>query len=184
MSRHKKLKKGQQIKIVASCRSFTIPVEIGNKHFSKTIRDLGANINLMLLFIYLKLKLGELKNMTITLQLVDRSFVHPKGVLEDVLVKFRGLIIPFDFVVLDFEEDQDISILLGRPFFAMSKLTIGFENNDLIMKINGTKGSRERDKWKDPGRKVNCWTNQNYHQRSKMVMYGTQGLSVESGSHT
>ena len=38
--------------------SFTIPMEIGSKHFSKALCDLGANINLMPLSMYLKLGLG------------------------------------------------------------------------------------------------------------------------------
>lgn len=71
------------------------------------------------------------------LQLADRSLVHPKGVPFDVLVKVQGFIIPFDLVVLDFEEDQDITILLGRPFHATSKQTIDLERNELIMKIDG-----------------------------------------------
>ncbi|KAA3477597.1 bromodomain-containing protein [Gossypium australe] len=152
MSRHKKLKKGEQINIDASCsaiiaqniapklkdsKSFTIPVDIGNKHFIKAFCDLGASINLMPLSTKLKLRLGELKNMTIILQLVNRSLVHPKGMLEDVLVKVRDFIIPINFVVLDFEEDQDIPILLGWPFLATPKSTINLEKNEVIMKTDG-----------------------------------------------
>lgn len=40
-------------------------------------------------------------------------------------------------IVLDFKEDQEIPILLGRPFFATSRSTIDLEKNELIMKING-----------------------------------------------
>ncbi|MBA0679718.1 hypothetical protein Goari_011473, partial [Gossypium aridum] len=35
-------------------------------------------------------------------------------VLEDILVKVRKFIVLVNFVVLDFEEDQEIPILLGR----------------------------------------------------------------------
>lgn len=41
--------------------SFTIPIEIGDIHFSKALCDLDANVNLMPLFVYEKLGLGELK---------------------------------------------------------------------------------------------------------------------------
>ncbi|KAA3483652.1 hypothetical protein EPI10_005802 [Gossypium australe] len=60
-----------------------------------------------------------------------------KRVLEDVLIKVRSFIILVDFVVLDFEEDRERSILLGRPFLATSRSTIDLEKNKLTMKING-----------------------------------------------
>jgi len=66
VARHKKLKKGEQIIINASCiaiitkeipsklknlGSFTIPIEIGELNLRKVLCDLGANINLMALSI-------------------------------------------------------------------------------------------------------------------------------------
>ncbi|MBA0726541.1 hypothetical protein Golax_002364 [Gossypium laxum] len=49
-----------------------------------------------------------------TLEVDDRSLhVHLKGALEDVLVIVHFFIIPVDFVVLYFEEDREIPILLG-----------------------------------------------------------------------
>ncbi|KAA3466572.1 Retrovirus-related Pol polyprotein from transposon opus [Gossypium australe] len=93
--------------------SFAIPVEIRKKHFSKAHCVIGARINLIPLSTYLKLRLGELKNSAIILQLADRSLTHPEGVLEGLLIKVRGFIIPFDFTLLDFKEDQDIPIPLG-----------------------------------------------------------------------
>ncbi|KAA3479885.1 Integrase, catalytic core [Gossypium australe] len=140
MARHKKMNEGEKIETDASCSALItkkIYIKVGDRHFSKALCDLGASINLMPLSIYRKLRLGDLKNTSITLQLVDRSLVYLKGVLKDVLVKLRGFIIPVDFLVLDFEEDHDIPILLGRPFLATSNSTIDFEQNELIMKING-----------------------------------------------
>ncbi|KAA3474734.1 hypothetical protein EPI10_024997 [Gossypium australe] len=90
-----------------------------------------------------KIKVGEQVTLnascsvTILGQLVDRSLVRPKGVLEDVLVKVQSFIMPADFVVLDFDEDCEIPILLGRPFLATSRSTIDLEKNKLTMKVNG-----------------------------------------------
>ncbi|KAA3484988.1 bromodomain-containing protein [Gossypium australe] len=95
--------------------SFTIPIEIRSIHFNRALCNLGASINLIPLSIFEKLKLVDLKTTQIILQLADRSLACPKGVLEDVLFKVRSFIIPKNFVVLDFEEDREISILLGRP---------------------------------------------------------------------
>ena len=54
------------------------------------------------------------------MQLVDRSYVHPRGILEDLLVKVGPFIFPADFVILDMEEDIHLPLILGRPFLAMS----------------------------------------------------------------
>ena len=77
--------------------SFTIPCAIGNVVFERALCDLGASINLMPWVIFKKLKLGEACPMTITLQLADRSLTHPRGIIEDVLVKVDKFIFPVVF---------------------------------------------------------------------------------------
>ena len=52
--------------------------------------------------VYQKLRLGELKPTSITLQLVDRSVREPRGTVEDVLVKIEQFYYPIDFIVLDY----------------------------------------------------------------------------------
>ena len=89
-------------------RSFTIPCSIGNDIFEKALCDLGANINLMPLSIFKKLGLGEARPTSMTLQLSNNSFKHPKGIIEDVLIELDKFIFPFDFIVLDMEEDKKI----------------------------------------------------------------------------
>ena len=105
-------------------RSFTIPCFIGNSIFEKTFCDLGASINLMALSIFRKLGLREVNPTTITLQLADTSLTHPRGIIEDVLVKVDKFIFQADFIVLDMEEDKEVPIILGRPFLAISQALI------------------------------------------------------------
>ena len=57
--------------------SFTIPCTIGNSIFERALCDLGASINLMPLFIFRRLGLGEAKPTTVIFKLVDRSLKHP-----------------------------------------------------------------------------------------------------------
>ncbi|KAA3472891.1 hypothetical protein EPI10_023314 [Gossypium australe] len=141
LANHRKVKKGDQISIDASCSMIitknipqklkdsgsTVPIEIGDINFSKALCDLRANINLKPLSIYKKLGLGELKNTNITQQLTDISSVQPKWVLEDVLVTVCNFVIPIDFVILKFEEDCEIPILLVRPFLPTSRSCIDLE---------------------------------------------------------
>ena len=98
--------------------SFTLPCTIGDSFFDKVLCDLGASINLMPLSVYRKLRLGEMKQTTISLQLADRSIKYPHGIIEDILVKVDKFIFPADFLVLDMEEDQEVPLILGRPFLA------------------------------------------------------------------
>ncbi|KAH9780391.1 hypothetical protein KPL71_008059 [Citrus sinensis] len=61
---------------------------------------------------------------TVTLELADRSHAYPEGKIEDVLVKVDKFIFPVDFIVLDFEADKEVPIILGRPFLATGKTLI------------------------------------------------------------
>ena len=104
--------------------SFTIPYIIGNAVFKRALCDLGANINMMPLSIFIRLGLEEAKPTIVTLQVADRSLKHPRGIIEDVLVKVDKFIFPADFIVLDMEEDKEIPIILGRPFLATGRALI------------------------------------------------------------
>ena len=115
--------------------SFTIPCTIGNAIFERALCDLGASINLMPLSIFKRLGLGEARPTTVTLQLADRSLKHPRGVIEDVLVKVEKFIFPADFIVLDMEEDKEIPIILGRPFLATGRAMIDVQRGELKLRV-------------------------------------------------
>ena len=115
--------------------SFTIPCTIGNAFFERALCDLGASINLMPLSIFRRLGLGEAKPTTVTLQLADRSLKHPRGIIEDVLVKVDKFIFPADFIVLDMEEDKEIPIILGRPFLATGRAIIDVQKGELRLRV-------------------------------------------------
>ncbi|XP_062085655.1 uncharacterized protein LOC133791755 [Humulus lupulus] len=115
--------------------SFTIPCTIGKFECKHALCDLGASINHMPLSVFRKLGLGEAKPTTITLQLADRSIKHPRGVIEDVLVKVDKFIFPTDFIVLDMEEDTTVPIILGRPFLATGQALIDVQKGELRLRV-------------------------------------------------
>ena len=98
--------------------SFTIPCKIGHADVGKALCDSRASINLMPLSVDKRLSLGELTPTAMTLQMEDITLAHPKGILEDALIKVGKFIFPLDFVVIDIEEDKQVPLLLGRPFLA------------------------------------------------------------------
>ena len=115
--------------------SLTIPCSVGNLKFQKALCDSGASINLMPLSIYRKLGLGEAKPTSIRLQLADRTVKEPEGIVEDVLVRAGKFIFPVDFVVLDFEEDEDVPLILGMPFLYTAKAIIDVYDGTLTLRV-------------------------------------------------
>ena len=114
--------------------SFTILCTIGKSYFDRALCDLGASINQMPLSIFRKLGLGEVKPTTLSLQLVDRSIKYPKGVIEDVLVKVDKFIFPADFIALDMDEDNEIPLILGRPFLTTGRTLIDVQQGKLVLR--------------------------------------------------
>ncbi|XP_060960810.1 uncharacterized protein LOC115719782 [Cannabis sativa] len=114
--------------------SFTIPISIGGWDVGRALCDLGASINLMPMSIFKKLGIGEARPTTVTLQLADRSMAHPDGKIEDVLVQVDKFIFPADFIILDYEEDREVPIILGRPFLATGRTLIDVEKGELTMR--------------------------------------------------
>nr|GEX26386.1 reverse transcriptase domain-containing protein [Tanacetum cinerariifolium] len=77
------------------------------------LADLGASINLMPLSIWEGLSLPKLTPTCMTLKLMDRSVSKPIGIAKDVSVKVGVFHFPTDFVVVDFEPDPRVLLILG-----------------------------------------------------------------------
>ncbi|XP_075076905.1 uncharacterized protein LOC142163510 [Nicotiana tabacum] len=116
--------------------SFTIPCTIGNFAFAKALCDLGASINLMPLAIYKRLGIGRAKPASMLLQLADRTVKRPSGILDDVLIQVGKFVFPANFVILDYKVDEEIPIILGRPFLATRRALIDCETGELKMRLN------------------------------------------------
>jgi len=124
--------------------AFTIPCVIGNASFKRALRDLGTSISVMPKHVYDSLNLKPLNKTSIVIQLADRSFVYPLGVIEDVLVKIDSLVIPCDFYILDMEHDSYDSsnstpILFGRPFLKTANTKIDCGKDTLSMEVGDEK---------------------------------------------
>ncbi|GJV07617.1 reverse transcriptase domain-containing protein [Tanacetum coccineum] len=98
------------------------------------LADLSASINLMHLSIWKKLSLPELTPTRMTLELADRSITRPKGVAEDVFVKVGSFHFPTDFVVVDFEADLRVPLILGRSFLRTGRALIDVYEGELILR--------------------------------------------------
>ncbi|CAN6576919.1 unnamed protein product [Malus baccata var. baccata] len=79
----------------------------------------------------------ELKPISVSLQLADRSVTYPLGILEDVIIKVDKFYLPADFIVLDIEEDKEVPLILGRPFMATARTLIDVEAGILTLRVQG-----------------------------------------------
>ncbi|KAK1645327.1 hypothetical protein QYE76_063132 [Lolium multiflorum] len=95
----------------------TIPCSIKNNYVRTALCDLGAGVSVMPFSLYKRLDLDKLIPTDISLQMADKSTAIPVGVCENVPVQVtQHCLILTDFVVLEMPEDDNMSIILGRPF--------------------------------------------------------------------
>nr|GEZ70770.1 reverse transcriptase domain-containing protein [Tanacetum cinerariifolium] len=115
---------------------FLIPWDFTGMDVCHTLADLGASINLMPLSIWKKLSLPELTPTRMTLELADRSITRPKGVAEDVFVKVGKFYFPTDFVVVDFEADPRVPLILGMSFLRTGHALIDVYVEEITLRVN------------------------------------------------
>nr|GEY65262.1 hypothetical protein [Tanacetum cinerariifolium]GEY65275.1 hypothetical protein [Tanacetum cinerariifolium] len=80
------------------------------------LANLGASISIMSLFVWKKLSLPDLTSTRMTLNLATRSYAYPAGIAEDVFVQGGKFTFPVDFVVVDYNFNPRVPLILGRPF--------------------------------------------------------------------
>ncbi|GKA04392.1 reverse transcriptase domain-containing protein [Tanacetum coccineum] len=115
---------------------FLIPCDFLGIDVCHALADLGASINLMPLSIWKKISLPELTPTRMTLELADRSITHPKGLAEDVFVKVGKFHFPTDFVVVDFEADPRVPLILGRSFLRTGRALIDVYGEEITLRVN------------------------------------------------
>nr|GEW79653.1 reverse transcriptase domain-containing protein [Tanacetum cinerariifolium] len=114
---------------------FLIPCNFLGMDECLALADLGASINLIPLSVWNKLSLPELSPTCMTLELVDRSISRPVGVVEDVFVKVGKFHFPVDFVVVDFDADPRVSLILKRSFLKTGRTLIDVYEGELTLRV-------------------------------------------------
>jgi hypothetical protein len=88
--------------------------------------------------LYKRLDLEKLISTDISLQMVDKSTTTPIGICEDVPVQVaNNCLILTDFVVLEMPKDDNISIILGRPFLNTAAAVIDCNQGKVTFNVNG-----------------------------------------------
>nr|GEX57215.1 reverse transcriptase domain-containing protein [Tanacetum cinerariifolium] len=103
-----------------------------NEHYSAVLLK---NINLIPLSVWNKLSLSHLSPTCMTLELADRLISRPVGVAEDVFVKVGTFHFPTDFVVIDFDADPRVPLILGRSFLKTERALIDVFEGELTLRV-------------------------------------------------
>nr|GEV05179.1 reverse transcriptase domain-containing protein [Tanacetum cinerariifolium] len=115
---------------------FLIPCDFPELEECLALADLGASINLMPLFVWKKLSLLELTPTRMTLELANRSVAYSVSVAEDVFVKVVKIYFPANFVVVDYDVDPLVPLILERPFLRMARALIDVYGEELTLRVN------------------------------------------------
>nr|GEV70564.1 reverse transcriptase domain-containing protein [Tanacetum cinerariifolium] len=100
----------------------------------KALANLGASINLMPLSVWKKLGLPELISTCMTLELANLAICIPAGIARDVFVPVGKFTFPVDFVIVDYESDPRVPLILGRPFLRTACALINVHGEEMILR--------------------------------------------------
>ncbi|GKB74236.1 reverse transcriptase domain-containing protein [Tanacetum coccineum] len=114
---------------------FLIPCDFPGMDECLALADLGASINLMPLSVWKRLSLPELTPTCMTLELADRTISQPIGIAEDVYVKVGKFQFLADFVVVDFDADPRVPLILGRSFLKTGHALIDVYEGELTLRV-------------------------------------------------
>ncbi|GKC15140.1 reverse transcriptase domain-containing protein, partial [Tanacetum coccineum] len=75
----------------------------------------------------------ELTSTRMTLELANRSTTIPEGVVEDVFKKVGKFYFLADFVVVDYDVDPRVPLILGRSFLRTARALIDVHGEELTL---------------------------------------------------
>nr|GEV75470.1 DNA-directed DNA polymerase [Tanacetum cinerariifolium] len=114
---------------------FLIPCDFPGMVEFLALADLDASINLMPFSVWKRLYLLDLTPTHMTLELADRLISHPVRVAEDVYVKVGSFHFSADFVVVDFDADPQVPLILRRSFLKTEKALIDVFEGELTLRV-------------------------------------------------
>ena len=87
--------------------------------------------------LYKKLNLNKLVSIEVSLQMADKSIAVPIGICEDVPISIDNVLIPTNFVISEMPEDDNRSIIVGRPFLNTAGAVINCTKSKVTFNVKG-----------------------------------------------
>nr|GEU57330.1 reverse transcriptase domain-containing protein [Tanacetum cinerariifolium] len=125
----------QKLQKLGDPGKFLIPCDFPRMAECLALADLCASINLMPLSVWNKLYLLDFSPTCMTLELVDRSISCLVGIAEDVFVKVGTFHFPDDFVIVDFNDDPRVPLILERSFLKTKRSLIDVFEGELTLRV-------------------------------------------------
>ncbi|GJZ63842.1 reverse transcriptase domain-containing protein [Tanacetum coccineum] len=113
--------------------NFTLPCTIGKFNFYG-MADLGASVNVMPRNTFEYLRLANLRNTNMLVEMADMTKKAPLGIIKNILVRIHKFLFPSDFIIIDKTPNETIT--LGRPFLATIHAEIDVFDKDISLGID------------------------------------------------
>ena len=70
-----------------------------------------------------------------TLELTDRTTSRPMGIAEDVFINVEKFHFPDDFVIVDFDANPRVPLILGRGFLTTGRALIDVYDEEITLRV-------------------------------------------------
>lgn len=90
----------------------------------------------MSLVVFKKLILNPPEPTAMWLLIVDRTVNNPMGISIDVIVRVDNFIFLANFIILYYEVDIEMPIILERPFMATYREIVDMEKREINISVN------------------------------------------------
>jgi hypothetical protein len=114
--------------------SFNIPILISCVFHGEALCDLGANINLMSIETFTKIKGLRMTPYEKLVGVADGTMTEPEEVLFNVQVEVENFNFLVDIVVMDMAE---CPVTIDKPFLATTKARINLESKEIVLRSKG-----------------------------------------------
>nr|GEW67505.1 reverse transcriptase domain-containing protein [Tanacetum cinerariifolium] len=118
---------------------FLIPYDFSELEEYMALADLGSSINLMPLSGWKKLILPELVPTRMILKLANQLVAYPAGIAEDVFVQESKFTFPADFIVVDYDADPRVPLILEGAFLRTARALVDVHKEELTLRVGDEK---------------------------------------------
>nr|GEU84251.1 reverse transcriptase domain-containing protein [Tanacetum cinerariifolium] len=114
-------------------RKFLIPCGF-SELMCKALADLGCQHQLDATLGLEKVRFTERISTRMTLELANWEICTPARIARDVLVPVEKFTFLADFVIVDYESDPRVSLIVGRPFLRIARALIDVHEEEIILR--------------------------------------------------
>ncbi|GJS14469.1 DNA damage-inducible protein 1-like protein [Tanacetum coccineum] len=154
---------GEMSKKIEDPRLFTLPCRLRNSKPFDTLADLGACVNIILLYLFKKLNIELLEETNHIFGLADGTNTYTIGIVRDIEVHIGRLQLLIDFYVIDMKKDPKTPLLVGRGFLSTAnaiidcrkaKIAVGEGITRSVFRVKGIElGQEEAPYWTTLGKR-------------------------------